>query len=194
MEGTDRVSQEQVIEFDYENHLYTVNGEDYPSLHRILEEFNIINKRWYKPEYADRGKAIHELTALIDRELITIDDIDEYKGYCEAWLQYKEDYRLEIIDIEKPVANDYYQYACTPDRTCIVKGKYAIVDIKSGGIEDWHGVQLAAQLMATGLDDAILCGVYLKETGKYKPPVLYQRSKYQNIWMAALILHQYKRK
>ncbi len=192
MEGTDRVSQEQVIEFDYDTHTYTVNGEDYPSLHRILEENGLIDTRYYKPAYAERGKAIHELTALLDRELITIDDIDEYKGYCEAWLQFKADFKPEFIDIEKPVANAIYKYACTPDRTCIINGKYAIVDIKSGSPEDWHGIQMGAQVMAVGLDDAILYGVYLKETGKYKP-VPYQRSKYQNVWMAALILHQYKR-
>ena len=186
-------SSEQVIDFDYDTHTYTVNGEDYPSLHRILEEFGLIDTWWYKPEYANRGKAIHELTALIDREVITIDDVDEYKGHCEAWLQFKQDFKLEIIDIEKPVIYEIYKYACTPDRTCIIKGKYAIPDIKSGTPEDWHGIQMAAQAMATGLDDAILYGVYLKENGKYKP-VPYQRSKYQNIWMSALTLYHYKRK
>ena len=193
MEGSGNSSTEQVIEFDYDKHLYTVKGEDYPSLHRILEEFGLIDKRWYKTEYADRGKAVHELTALIDRELITIDDIDEYKGYCEAWLQFKEDFKPEIIDIEKPVAHSIYKYACTPDRICKINGRNAIIDIKSGSPEKWHGIQMVAQDMAAGLENAILYEVYLKETGKYKP-VQYQRSKYQNYWMAALILHQYKRK
>jgi len=169
-----------------------VNGEDYPSLHRILEEVSLIDKRWYKPMYADRGKAIHELTALLDRGLITIDDIDEYKGYCEGWLLFKEDFKIKTIDVEKPAANDVYKYACTPDRTCITNGKDAIVDIKSGSPEKWHGAQLVAQAMATGLDDAILYGVYLKETGKYKP-IQYYRREHQNAWMSALTLYYYKR-
>ena len=194
MEGRDRIGDDQ-IEFTHEGHKYTVNGEDYPSLHEILEAPNLMNTRFYRPEHANRGIVVHELTALLDRGLITLEDIDpEYQGYCEGWLQFKDDYKPEIIDIEKPVAHKIYKYACTPDRTGIINNKNAIIDIKSGLPEKWHGAQLVAQAIATGLTDATLYGVYLNKTGKYKKykPLTYKYRDHYNAWMAALTIYQYK--
>ena len=193
MEGRDRGSQEQV-EFSHEGHTYiTVAGEDRPSLHLILETANLMDTRWYKPEYADRGIAVHELTALLDKDLLRIEDIDpEYQGYCEGWLQFKEDLKPEIIDIEKPVGHKIYKYACTPDRTSKINGKSAIIDIKSGQPEKWHGVQVVAQAIATGLTDAALYGVYLKKNGKYKLETYLYRDHF-NVWMAALTVYHYKK-
>lgn len=193
MEGKDNSGEKQVIEFDYDKHTYLVDGVDFPSLSKILETVGLVDKRFYKPEHAERGQNIHELTALLDRDFITMDDVlPIYKGYCEAWLQFKIDCKAKFTSIEKPVAHGIYRYACTPDRIGEVNGKAGVVDIKSGGPERWHGVQLIAQALAVGLEYAGLYGVYLKEDGKYNLTE-YKCHPYHNVFMSCLTLYQFKK-
>ncbi len=147
-----------------------------PALTNILKAVGVIDDRWYKPEHAERGKAIHRALEVIDLyetglgkplDWATVEP--EFLGWIEAYQKFKENYNPTFLwhDIEEPTYNKQFLYACTPDR---VFGT-TLMDIKTGAPAPWHQLQLtgcAAALQSQDIEIEYLYGLYLKPTGGYK--------------------------
>lgn len=142
-----------------------------PALTNILKAVGIIDTRFYNDAGRARGKAVHRALELIDRNELDWGSADPRTyGYIEAYLKFKEEKDLlSWADniIEEPTYHKQKLYGCTPDR---VIGT-TVLDIKTGGSEQWHALQLtgcADALRSHGMNIDRLWDVYLKDNGTFK--------------------------
>ena len=186
------------VKFIPETHEYELNGKKLPAVTEILKDLGIINAKYYTEEGSGRGKFIHSLCAEADGIEIPL-LMGNYKGplnvYVDAWLRFKEDFKFEIIDIEKPIVHTGLRYAGTPDRIGKIDGEITIVDIKTGAKQSWHGLQLVAykialDKMTLGIKAKTLV-VYLKENGKYNLG-RFNEKYLTGIWLNILSVYGFK--
>jgi hypothetical protein len=178
--------------FNQETHQYFKGGVELPSVTRILSDMGFVNKTGYTPETAKRGSYVHKATELDDHgelDEASIDDI--ILPYLTAWRAFKRESGVIIREIEKPVCNDIYRYAGTLDRICELNGKEAIIDIKSGNIDKWVGLQLAAYAMAENKPNIQRYAVQLQADGKYKC-CNFTDTNDRNIFIAAVACYHWQ--
>lgn len=145
------------MKFDPETHkYYDDNGTEYPSVTTLIGEAWPIDKRWFKPENAEYGIAVHELTAAIDFANITIDDLvgTEHYSACHSWYTFTQRLNPELVPmgVERPFIHHGLRFAGTVDRLWKLDGVYTLVDIKTGAPSKWHELQLGAY--ALGLKES----------------------------------------
>ncbi|HML99645.1 MAG TPA: hypothetical protein PKD75_14330 [Tepidiformaceae bacterium] len=101
---------------------------------------------------AERGTAVHLATALYDQNDLDEGSIDpEVLPYLTGWIKFRNDTGFEpyTCGVECRVESAQYQYRGTLDRAGELKGKAAILDIKTGSmIGLGAGPQTAAYLHA----------------------------------------------
>lgn len=186
------------IEFDATTHTYKVDGVIYPSVTRILKSVGIIDDTYYSNASASKGEEIHELTQLIDEKIITLESLKDnpYVGYVQAWVNFINEYQVTFKAIEKLVASTLHHYSGTMDRRAdvgLLKLNDAVIDIKSGQLADWHGVQLWGYAIAEGTENML--AVYLRENGTYKPELFEEKREYnRQIWLSALNVYHFRHK
>lgn len=192
------------IVFDPYGHTYFCEGQMFDSVTTILKEEGFIDDRWYQKSGTERGSAVHEATAAIDRGDLTAADFQgtEIYPYLEAWELFKIDTGFKPIIIEKPMVNTSLMYAGTLDRFGTWnEGTKIILDIKTGAHELWHGLQLAAYSAfqeLEGFEDRRI--VHLKKTGKYsvcykdKKIGHYDRPEWDEIWKVIVLSRLYKKR
>jgi len=183
-----------MVEFDSKLHKYTEDGKDYPSVTQILKDCGLIDVSWYTEDSALKGTYIHDVLREIDEGALPLmlDISEDIAGYIDAYLRFKKenDYRIEAI--EKPLINKTLELAGTPDRIATLNRKACIIDIKTGGKERWHGVQLSGYLMLIDSGDYELFGLYLSKDGKYRLET-YRGKDFRGIFMSCLNLYHWKR-
>jgi RecB family exonuclease len=181
------------ISFNPNTHTYLVNGERYISVTQLLKEVGIIETRWFPPGSAERGQEIHKITESIDRGSVIPHSVENgpHNAYISAYRQFLMETSVKIRDIEKIVVHCPFKYAGTIDRLAIIDNENTIIDIKSGQVQDWHGIQLAAYNLALGSEDQKLYGLYLRKTGKYYLKE-YNAKHYAEIFLTALKVFRWK--
>ena len=133
------------IEFDEDKHEYSVNGVKVPSVSEILaplsaDRYGQVNP-WVLQAAAERGRAVHEATQLMDYGFDPDEDFS-VNGYLIAYQDFLSSTNVEWIYAEKIVcayrfqspgsnAEDNVTYAGTLDRYGKINGQDAIVDIKT---------------------------------------------------------------
>lgn len=70
----------------------------------------------------------------------------EYAGYHRSFCGWLDRAELDPRDIEQPRAHAKFPYAGTPDLVAVLAGAFTVIDLKSGGPEPWHAVQLQAYM------------------------------------------------
>jgi len=137
-----------VIAFDSETHTYRGDkGERLPSVTQVLAplvDFSMVPPA--RLEYARKlGSAVHRTTELDDAG-----DLDEASvspillPYLGAWRNAVRDMEIEVVAYEQMVYHPTHKYAGRLDRRAIVKGKKAVLDLKTGGLFPSYGPQTAA--------------------------------------------------
>lgn len=134
--------------FDEAQHRYFEGTERLPNITTMLEMGGHIDPRWYTEEGRRRGKAVHDLTAkwdlgLIDRNLHACRS--PYVGYLVQHVALDGLVRPEWQHVEVPFMHGGFRFAGTPDRVGVVYGMLSVAEEKTGGLEAWHGIQLALQ-------------------------------------------------
>ena len=137
----------QKIEFKPDTHQYFINGIEYPSVTKILSsltDFSFVDRDLLR-RAAAFGTAVHKATELYDNNSLDLDSLDPILlPYVEAWDNFLQDYKPEILSAEQIIASQY-GYAGTLDRYCLINNQRVIIDIKSGTIvPKYTGLQLAA--------------------------------------------------
>lgn len=140
-----------VLEFDAVDHRYFLDGEEVPSVSRIiapLQDFSSVPADALAMKAA-LGTAIHRAAELDD-----IGDLDEESlddavvPYLAAWRAFRADTGAEFLAIESRLYHPILRYAGTLDRLATLHrrgGSLWLLDIKSSSaIDPWVGVQLAA--------------------------------------------------
>ena len=133
------------VHFDPEQHIYTVDGVQLPSVTEVCRFLAYDYKSaqpWLAEAAARRGTAVHEACALIDYGEIP-EETPEIAGYLKAYRRFLADYAPEWELIEHPMGHTKLGFAGTLDRYGVIDGETAIVDIKTGQL---HDAALSAQL------------------------------------------------
>lgn len=199
------LSSSYVLEFDEQQHLYTVDGIIRPSVTQALKGAGLIDISWYTDDARLRGQAVHAATRFLDE-----DDLDwetvvpEYRGYVQAWERFKHETSFQIgRDSEGQLLNEYrlyhavFGYCGTLDRQGTIGTSDYLLDIKTGGPEDWHGYQLAgySQCFPNALSRRRLT-VHLNANGRYTTRE-YPLDRFASDWQifsASVVIWQAKHK
>jgi hypothetical protein len=119
------------------NHIYTVDGRRVDGLTSTIQEAGLI--RSSGSYYMDRGSKIHLATQYWDEGVLDEETVDpQIQGYLDSWKQFRKDQHYTPIEIEYKISNPILLVASTVDRI-------PLLDIKSGGPEPWHILQIAFQ-------------------------------------------------
>lgn len=166
------------LTFEEQDHIYHLEGIPIPSVTTIMKPlsqdyYGKINEE--KLAFAAiRGTRVHQ--AVEEFELYGVMDIPhEFSGYTNAYLQWKKDFKVEILATEQKIYHKRLRYAGTVDLICRINGKIILMDLKttSKTIPYLLGVQLVAYKNALlsheidfKLDDIRALG--LKKDGTYQ--------------------------
>jgi len=85
---------------------------------------------------AAKGTDIHAIAVrLRDGEKVAV--ADEIAGYVDAYLAFIDEWQPETIALEGACCNRRWRYAGTFDELAIIRGRTALLDIKTGGSGVW---------------------------------------------------------
>ncbi len=191
------------FEFDPIKHEYFLDGKRMPSWSEIGTHEGLIDyesvPQGNRQRGMGRGQDVHEMLHFFDE-----DDLDErsvsedLRGFFDAYRLFKSDTEFKPDLIEKGVFNIPFWYAGTLDRRG--RGKFfgerrrAILDLKTGKIERWTGIQLSAYSLALNDPEPLdRYGVQLSANGKYKLVPFFDPQDVQ-VWKSAVTLFHFKRR
>jgi len=160
------------LTFQEEGHLYSLDGKPIPSVSKILYSQG-------RPFYArntaamDRGSRAHAATEMMDTIGMGPFDFDvDLIPYLTGWQQFIDQTGAKVLEVEQRVYSETLWFAGTFDRIIELFGHVCLIDIKTGGKQKTHPVQLAAyavaweELTGQAIDYAGI--VYLKDAKKTK--------------------------
>lgn len=136
----------EVLEFDVEDHAYSVRGERLPGVTSILSTQFPIDVPPDRLEFArNLGKAIHRATELYDLDTLDVSSLDSrVVPYLEAWIAFRKQTDCRIYHVEKQVWHPVLRYAGTIDRIIALAGDTGVLDLKRPRLGPRVGLQLAA--------------------------------------------------
>lgn len=130
-----------------DDHRYVLDGREIPGCTTTLKQLGLIDTTFYTDEGLVRGTEVHRRIKefLMGR---SVPATDAYANYVLAARKYLEDSQLEVLHIEIELCDSALGIAGTPDLIAFTtpgggRFRYVIPDWKTGGVERWHGVQLA---------------------------------------------------
>lgn len=125
-----------------------------PGLEKWRKEVGEEEAQRIMVEAADFGTLVHRVTEASDKSNLwkwkeVLKERPDIVACVEAWERWRDRFVKEIVDIEKVVWSDEWLVAGTTDRAVIMKGDddVSIVDIKTGGLWETVGVQLAGYMV-----------------------------------------------
>lgn len=165
-----------MIRFDADTHTYWLGQRRVPSVTQILQpvsDFSMV-----KPEVLEYkrqlGTAVHLATELYDKDDLDFGSLDTtVEAYLAGWILFRQETGFEVEKIEQRVFHPSLFYAGTLDRTGILFGDSAVLDVKtSASLMPAVGMQLAAyqEALAAGPEKTKpkkRFAVQLKPDGKY---------------------------
>jgi len=135
------------IHFDPTTHEYiTDEGRIVPSVTQRIKRGGLLGPaaQFYSAESADRGTAIHLACEHRDQGRdVTAFLRGEFGGFLTSYIKWCDVMEPVWTSIETPQYSPRYQTAGTADRVGTINGRPVVLDLKSGGKANWHGVQLS---------------------------------------------------
>jgi hypothetical protein len=164
-----------VLTFDEASHSYHVDGVYVPSVTTILKplsQYGQVNPA-VLAKAAELGTMVHAATELYDLGTLDEDDLDPVlRPYLDAWIRFRKEVDFQPVTVEKRLYHATFGYCGTSDRTGIVRGKMAVVDIKKMlTLGPTIGPQLAAYQEAHNREGAGITRRYalgLRRDGTYR--------------------------
>lgn len=164
------------IEYNDAMHSYMVDGAPALSVTQILEAAGIIDKRYYKPEHAERGIAVHDYAIRALRQEPGIADTYlDHLGYTYAMDKFVADIAsqydpstvvAEALVASTTAADGGTVYAGRLDAALVINSEPTVVEIKTGYAQGWAKQQVAAYAKAAGIAHAII--LELRDDGTYR--------------------------
>lgn len=195
------------IEFNEDQHSYTLDGTPVPSVTTVLSSVGISDFSMVDDETLTRavnyGQSVHNMTQLHDEGRLDESTLDpKLKVTLDLWREFKSKYISEWIGIEMRVASKKYGYAGTMDRVAVSKdNELWLPDIKTGVKTIAHPIQTAAYENAfremTGEKKRInRMTIYLNTKIKVE---FYGKTSHEfkrdfNLFRCALTVHKFKTK
>lgn len=181
-----------MLHFDEATHTYTFNSRPVPSVTQVLQAEQFVDVTWFTEHGRDRGKKAHLAIHLYDMGDLDEDSLDPALApYLDAWKKFKQDSGFKIYESESAYYHPFLQYAGTPDKYGELNGKAALIDIKTGAVQEWVRIQLSAYAELISNGPLSRFSIQLKDDGSYRLTEYKDRSD-RGIWMAALSCYQWK--
>lgn len=156
----------------------------------------LVGQRSYPPDAAQRGTDVHLICELElyrrYRSGPTPEVPDVYAGYYRSFSAWLDAADLQPIEIEQARAHPQYPYAGTPDIVGVLAGALTVIDLKSGGPEPWHAVQVQAYMRMV---DRAARGLILyldRDGGAPKTSIVRARSADWSAFVCALGILQWR--
>lgn len=136
------------LAFDEALHEYRLDGRRLPSVTQVLAplvDFSMVRKDVLERAQA-LGTAVHRMTELHDNDDLDEESLsEELRPYLAGWKKFRAECQFEPVTVEHRMSHPVYRYAGTSDRTGVIKGRLAVLDIKKMMVLGPHiGPQLAA--------------------------------------------------
>lgn len=164
-----------MLTFDEPSHTYRVNGKVIPSVTQILAplvDYSMINPATMAAAQ-ELGTLVHLTTEMHDLGTLDESDLDPIlQPYLDAWKAFRHECDFVPSTVEERMYHPKFHYCGTSDRTGMVRGKKAVLDIKKMmTLGPVIGIQLAAYLQMHNLSGAELTHRYalgLRPDGTYR--------------------------
>jgi hypothetical protein len=187
---------QESLHFDPDTHTYTLYGRVVPSVTQILKGAGLIDASQHSEAAASKGTSIHLACEYEDQNDLADESVTPY---VLAYQRFKRESGVKILELEKVVYHDLYNYAGRVDRVVAFPdgnggfARPAALDIKSGSPAHWHHIQVAAYSMALGFTGTAERHVlYLRDDGTYKLDSSHS-AVYNDVFRAALTLYSWKK-
>lgn len=163
---------EHNLTFEPEDHRYFLDGEEVPSVTKILVLAGLTNHFNQDEEAALRGRYVHAATALLDDDNLDWTTLDEtLLPYVLAYQKFTQQYQHLIVNKELLVYSTTYRFAGTLDRVIAANGGFELYDIATGGLDASKSLQTAAyQICYEEMASVKITGRFglqLKDNGKF---------------------------
>lgn len=164
-----------MLTFDELSHTYKWHGAIVPSVTTIIAP--LIDYSMVSPATLERGRllgsAVHRMTELHDQDDLDEGSLDDLmQKYLEGWKKFRADTGFVPDTIEHRMYHPTHRYCGTSDRTGVIKGKKAVIDIKKMlTLGKVIGIQLAAYQAMHNLEGAGVTHRYalgLRPDGTYR--------------------------
>ena len=194
----DSSQTQELIDYNDEEHSYSVGGVNYPSVTTILREMGLFSN-FYTKGSAEIGRAKHRLIADYLSGTIKWQNVSE-EGYALIELLDSIFPRTGISDlwIERKFVNEQLGYAGGIDYQGLNETNKAlvVVDWKTGNTKsDWHKIQIAAYAWATTVVSGVNCFVvYLGKNPKVVELTDEEYEYYSRVFSGMLETYKYKEK
>lgn len=138
--------------YDQAKHLAWIDGIPALSVTDVLRHIGFIDPTWFTAEARSRGDIVHAVTAGLDRGLsFEWADLDQkLHGYVKSWISFKQQTRIDILDVEVPGYHPLYKFWGTRDICFMLNGQEWLCDKKTGMPPYWTRWQTAAYDMLAG--------------------------------------------
>lgn len=182
-----------MLTYDDNKHEYRFNDVLVPSVTQALVESGIVDVSWFTEEGRLRGNDVHLAANLYDNGDLDESTVrDEIKGYLDAYKRFLEESGFVFIESERIVWNPTYRYAGRFDRIGSLNRRPTIIDIKTGAVEAWAGLQLAAYAACFNGREFDRYALQLKSDGTYRLHQFKDRNDIKT-FIAALAIANWKR-
>lgn len=186
------------IEFNPDTHVYTLDGKIIPGVTGVLKDVGLIDTSFYTEEAATRGTAVHEAVQMVVKGILPAPAWDgtDLETYLLAWEKFMADSGFEVESSERLASDEVNHFATHIDLEGKLNGKPVVIDVKSGALQAWHGLQLAANTMLNDRQDRFV--LQLSGDGTYRLHDEYRGEKFlsrlwDRVWVGALSLYWWKR-
>lgn len=183
------------FKFDEAAHAYNMeNGETWPSVTQILADLGFYgdSKAFFTEKSRIRGIYVHRIIQYYLTDELDEATIDEtLLPYFSAWKQFAADTGFKPAEIEKPLINEAYKFAGTPDYIGMLNNSESVIDVKTGALGGVTGVQLAGYEILAG-NPLKRYALQLGDTGKYKLTPFTDRAD-RKIFIGACVIWHWQR-
>lgn len=141
-----------------------------PRVTEIIQAAGLMSTAWFNDHVRDLGTAVHAACHYYDEGDLDEASVDpEVAPYLEQYKRYLSETGAVVHEAEIEVVHNTLQYVGHLDRILSFNDTTFIVDIKTGGPAEWHGVQTEAYRQALTANRYVRAGLYLSPTGyKFK--------------------------
>lgn len=189
-----------MLTFDPVEHVYTVGGRRVPSVTQTLAplvDYSKVPAAVLK-RAQQLGQAVHLMTELYDLDDLDTETLsDELLPYLTAWRRFRAETGFVPETIEQQLYHPALHYAGTSDRTGLINGRRAVIDIKKMlTLGPVIGVQLAAYKelhIKNGVQIEDRYGLGLRADGTYRLVPFRDTSDWP-VFLSLLTLRNFKDK
>lgn len=151
---------------------YRSDGSRVPGVGTVLRATGLVQYAELEPAHLDyvltRGKFVHELTGLIDRDELDMAALDKrLRPYAQAYMRFLDRSHFVVRENEQAVLQEDGLWWGYYDKSGDVGDQELILDVKTNDVRTADHLQLAAYAMAARKREATRAVLVLERTGDF---------------------------